>query len=263
MINWRENANSDSSNSENNEEVSTESNNEDATSNSNSATNESNIEEVKEEQTQDANTEQADLTENSQEDSQEKVISEENEIPQNQIDEENTQEEVIDTEQTDNTEENTEELEQANNEVINEEEPISNEEAGVATIAEEGEDADAGIATLAEGEVPTTVFELQTSVNQYVWVPVKDVSRIYGVDSKGKIWGKLYNYSSTGRSNLNWSENSTSGVMSISSKTSYREPDVVYYGTYYDGDSKIQSYRNGIEQYQMLSQEMEESFYNM
>ena len=208
-----ENSNTDSSSSENSEEVSTESNKEDATSNSDrTTTNENNIEEVAEEQTQDANSEQVDLTENSQEN----AISEEKEIVQNQIDEENTQEEEIDREQTDNTEENFEELEQANNEIINEEEAISNEEAGVATMAEEG---DTGIATLAEGETPTTVFDLQTSTNQYVWVPVKDVSRIYGVDSNGKLWGKLYNYSSTGRSKNNWSENSTSGVMSITNKT--------------------------------------------
>ena len=56
--------------------------------------------------------------------------------------------------------------------------------------------------------------------------------------------------------------------MSISSKTGYREPDVVprhgYVGSYeYDKDSEIQSRLDGIEQYQMLSQEMEESYYRM
>ena len=87
-----ENSNTDSSNSENSEEVSEESNNEAATSNSDSTTNESNIdEEVAEEQTPDANSDQADLTGNSQEN----VTSEENGIPQNQIDEENTQEEIM------------------------------------------------------------------------------------------------------------------------------------------------------------------------
>ena len=269
-----ENSNSDASNSENNEnseEVSTESNSLDATSNSDSTTtNENNIEEVGEEQTQDANSEQVDLPQNLQEDVQENVISEENEVIQEQIDAEKEQEEMINTEQTENIEENPEELDQGNNEIINEEE-ITDEEAGVATTAEEGNEEietmseeDEGIAPLAEGETPTTVFELQTSVNQYVWVPVKDISRIYGVDSNGKLWGKLYNYLSTGRTNNNWSENSTSGVMSITNKTeSYREPDVVYYGTYFDGDSKLQGYRDGIEQYQMLSQEMEESFYKM
>ena len=258
--------NSDLTDNANTDVTSTGSNSSDDTINSDSTTtNERNSEEVvQEEQTQDANSDQADLPENSQENLQENVISEENEMTQEQIDEENVQvqEEIIDTEQTDNTEENAEEIEQANNEVINEEEPITNEGAGVATMSEEG---DTGIATLAEGETPTTVFDLQTSTNQYVWVPVKDVSRIYGIDNKGKIWGKLYDYSSSGRSNLNWSENSTSGVMSISRKTNYREPDVVtgYGGDSFDGDAKIQSYRDGIEQYQMLSQDMEENYYKM
>ena len=250
-----ENSNLDSSNSENSEEVSEESNKEDATSNSDSTVNEGNSEEVvQEEQIQDVNSEQADLQENLQEN----VTSDENEMIQEQIDKENAQEEIIDTEQI----ENTEELEQGNNEIIDEEEEIANEETEAATMAEEGEDA--GIATLAEGETPTTVFDLQTSVNQYVWVPVKDISRIYGVDSNGKLWGKLYEYSSEGRTNKNWSE--TNGVMSINNKTgdySNREPDVTHYRTAYDVDARLQSYRDGIEQYQMLSQEMEESFYKM
>ncbi len=263
-----ENADLDSSNRENSEEVSTESNNADATSNSDSSTtNESNIEEVaEEEQIQDANLEQADLPENLQEEIQENVTSEENEMTQEQIDAENVQvqeEEMIDTEQTDkNTEENGEELEQANNEIIKEEESISNEEAGIATMSKEGKDADTGIATLAEGESPTTVFDLQKSRNQYVWVPVKDVSRIYGVDSNGKLWGKLYNYSQTATERIPyWSE--SNGVMSSQKNASYREPDVTHYRTNYDVDGILQSYKDGIEQYQMISQEMEENFYKM
>ena len=51
--------------------------------------------------------------------------------------------------------------------------------------------------------------------------------------------------------------------MSISSKTGYREPDITRNSTYYDRDSKIQGYLDGIERYQMLSQEMEENFYEM
>ena len=147
-----------------------------------------------------------------------------------------------------------------------EEETLNNENAGIATMSEE---ENGGIATLAEEEAPTTVFELQTSRNQYVWVPVKDVSRIYGADSNGKLWGKLYNYArepeSTSSRSPKWSE--SNGVMSKPG-TSCREPDVVprhgYVGSYeYDKDSELQSRLDGIEQYQMLSQEMEESFYRM
>ena len=171
-------------------------------------------------------------------------------------------------EETETTEE--EKGEQENNEIINEEESISNEETEAATMAED--EADTGIATLAEGEEPTTLYELQTSVNQYVWVPVKDVSRIYGIASNGKLWGKLWQGVATDAStrsprSSDWSE--SNGVMNIKDKTGYREPDVVpnltYTGTTYDydKDADLQSRLDGIEQYQMLSQEMEEKFYKM
>ena len=58
-----------------------------------------------------------------------------------------------------------------------------------------------------------------------------------------------------------WSE--SNGIMNIKDKTGYREPDVVRSRTGYDVDSTMQSYRDGIEQYQMLSQEMEEDYYEM
>ena len=131
-------------------------------------------------------------------------------------------------------------------------------------MSEEGKEADTGIATLAEGENSTTVFDLQKSRNQYVWVPVKDVSRIYGVDSNGKLWGKLYTYSTSSTATARtakWSE--SNGVMSSQKNASYREPDVTRNSTNYDRDSKLQGYRDGKERYQMLSQEMEESFYKM
>ena len=143
-----------------------------------------------------------------------------------------------------------------------EEETLNNENAKIATMSEE---ENGGIATLAEGETPTTVFELQTSRNQYVWVPVKDVSRIYGIDSNGKLWGKLYNYArepgSTSSRSPYWSE--SNGVMSKPSKTTDREPDVTHYNTNYDVDGELQGYLDGIEQNQMLSQEMEERYYRM
>ena len=142
------------------------------------------------------------------------------------------------------------------------EEAISNEEAGITTMSEEGDD---GIATLAEGETPTTVFELQTSTNQYVWVPVKDVSRIYGIDSNGKLWGKLYYYVRTPGSTSSrvplWSENN--GVMESQKSVNFREPDVIPTQADYDIDSNLQGYKGGIGKYQMLSKEMEESFYKM
>ena len=90
-----------------------------------------------------------------------------------------------------------------------------------------------------EGEEEVTdsnVQSAQTSRNQYVWIPVEDISKFYGTDANGKSWGKNYNYTTgtnssstfdevTGTYAYNWSE--TNGVMSISSSTSYREPDVL------------------------------------
>ena len=90
-----------------------------------------------------------------------------------------------------------------------------------------------------EGEEEVTdsnVQTAQTSRNQYVWIPVEDISKFYGTDANGKSWGKNYNYTTgtntsstfdevTGTYALNWSE--TNGVMSTPSSGSFREPDVL------------------------------------
>ena len=90
-----------------------------------------------------------------------------------------------------------------------------------------------------EGEeevTDTNVADAQKTRNQYVWVPVEDISKFYGTDANGKSWGKIYNYTTgtnssstfdevTGTYALNWSE--TNGVMSTPSSGSYREPDVL------------------------------------
>ena len=77
----------------------------------------------------------------------------------------------------------------------------------------------------------------QTTRNQFVWVPVANPSEMYGTDSTGKKWGKLYEFSSSGIIANNWTEKD--GVMSITSITSNREPDIV---TKYDGsDAKYAS----------------------
>ena len=90
-----------------------------------------------------------------------------------------------------------------------------------------------------EGEEEVTdsnVQTAQTSRNQYVWIPVEDISKFYGTDANGKSWGKIYQYTTgtssnstfdevTGTYALDWSE--TNGVMSISSTSNCREPDVL------------------------------------
>ena len=90
-----------------------------------------------------------------------------------------------------------------------------------------------------EGEEEVTdsnVESAQTSRNQYVWVPVPDISKFYGIDANGKRWGKIYDFTTetnsdstfdevTGTYANNWSE--TNGVMSTPSSGSCREPDVL------------------------------------
>ena len=77
----------------------------------------------------------------------------------------------------------------------------------------------------------------QTTRNQFVWVPVANPSEMYGKDENCKKWGKLYSFSSTGITPLNWTEED--GVMSIRSAVNQREPDVVTGsdGTEYDADN--------------------------
>ena len=115
--------------------------------------------------------------------------------------------------------------------------------------------------TLEEQQIKN-IFDLQKARNQYVWVPVSDPSRIYGVDANGKVWGKLYNFSNSGRSNRNWTE--TNGIMSITNATNYREPDVVW-GTgssFYDTDGYYDMHNKGLGQtrFEMLAQELEQNY---
>lgn len=97
----------------------------------------------------------------------------------------------------------------------------------------------------------------QTTRNQWVWVPIYDVSEIYGVDSDGMMHGKLYNYDSEGRTNLNWSEDSN-GVMKITSSSGNREPDIV---SSYDYDSYLPNYISD-EERDELYDELAEMFKN-
>ena len=114
--------------------------------------------------------------------------------------------------------------------------PVPNGFVG-SSVAGENE-IDTGF-VIYEGEEEVTdsnVQTAQTSRNQYVWIPVEDISKFYGTDTNGKRWGKIYNFTTgtnssntfdevTGTYANNWSE--SNGVMSISSSTSYREPDVL------------------------------------
>ena len=56
--------------------------------------------------------------------------------------------------------------------------------------------------------------------NQWVWVPVPDVSRIYETDSNGKKKSKLYTYSSTGRTKMS-NNNNEPGILSAYDNEKY------------------------------------------
>ena len=76
----------------------------------------------------------------------------------------------------------------------------------------------------------------RTTRNQFVWVPVANPSDMYGKDENCKKLGKSYNFSASGITAENWTEQD--GIMSVTSATSYREPDVVTgSGTQYDADN--------------------------
>ena len=72
------------------------------------------------------------------------------------------------------------------------------------------------------------VLQLQANYNQYVWVPVteEELNTIYGIDSNGKLWGKLYSYNTSGRSPKDWSEKN--GKMQAQTGTNYFEPGLGY-----------------------------------
>ena len=120
----------------------------------------------------------------------------------------------------------------------------------------------------------TNKDEAQKSRNQYVWVPVPDISKFYGTDSNGKKWGKIYNFTSgtnssalfdevTGTYPNNWSE--SNGIMRIKSKRSFREPDVVPESgsEVYDGDSRLKTLGLGAKTTQEFLNQLEREFNNM
>ena len=130
--------------------------------------------------------------------------------------------------------------------------PVPNGFVGSSATGEN--EIDTGF-VIYEGEEEVTdsnVQTAQTSRNQYVWIPVEDISKFYGTDANGKSWGKNYNYTTgtnssstfdevTGTYAYNWSE--TNGVMSItrtSGSNSYREPDVL---RSYDTPYNLRTYK--------------------
>ena len=145
--------------------------------------------------------------------------------------------------------------------------PVPNGYVG-SSVAGENE-IDTGY-VIYEGEEEVTdsnVADAQKNRNQYVWVPVPDISKFYGTDANGKKWGKNYSFSSstsssydeiTGTKPYNWSE--SDGVMTISSKTRYREPDIV---KSYDYDSTLKTRGLGAKTTHEFLNQLEKEFNNM
>ena len=150
--------------------------------------------------------------------------------------------------------------------------PVPNGYVGSSVTGEN--EIDTGY-VIYEGEEEVTdsnVADAQKNRNQYVWVPVPDISKFYGTDANGKKWGKIYTFSSstsssydeiTGTKPNNWSE--SNGVMTISSKTSNREPDVVakYSSKGHDMDSRLKTLGIGAKTTHEFLNQLEKEFNNM
>ena len=72
-------------------------------------------------------------------------------------------------------------------------------------------------------EVKKGIVVVAPDNSEFVWVPVKDVSKMYGTNAEGKKLGKLYSFTTNGYTANNCTE--TAGVMKWASATDYREPD--------------------------------------
>ena len=81
-------------------------------------------------------------------------------------------------------------------------------------------------------EVKKGIVVVAPDNSEFVWVPVKDVSKMYGTNAEGKKLGKLYDFTSSGYTANNWTE--TEGKMTWKDATSYREPDYLLSTTYVD-----------------------------
>ena len=164
-----------------------------------------------------------------------------------------------------NQDEDVAENVEINKNVVKEENIDIAEEEVISDETTEGDDTtdETPEQTVTQQEI--NIFNLQKTRNQYVWVPVKDSSRIYGVDSNGKVWGKLYGFSKNGRTALNWKEND--GIMSIINYKNVSEPNVIaislenYYSSGVDKERDL--IYTGFSRYEMLTKELEQNYYEI
>ncbi len=146
-----------------------------------------------------------------------------------------------------------------NEEIYNKNQILNSDENQPSAIAD-----DTGEGQEEPSQLEKDIFNLQCSTNQYVWVPVDDVSELYGVDESGKLWGKLRSYDRDNTHEVmdcNWmiekSDNKT--VMNIINKIKWREPDIIK-----DTDTEsyyLYAFGRGITKYEFLQNELEQFFY--
>ena len=163
-----------------------------------------------------------------------------------------------------------------NNEYMHVEEDASGDKVpvpnGYVGSSVEGEnEIDTGY-VIYEGEEEVTasnVADAQKNRNQYVWIPVPDISKFYGTDANGKKWGKIYKFTTgtnsselfdevTGTYPDSWSE--SNGVMTIKGKTSNKEPDIIQE---YDMNSRLKTLELGAKTTHEFLNQSEKEFNNM
>ena len=86
-------------------------------------------------------------------------------------------------------------------------------------------------------EVKKGIVVVAPDNSEFVWIPVKDVSKMYGTNAEGKKLGKLYSFTKDGYTAVNWTE--TDRKIKWTSATGCREPDYLSnpeYGDAVTGD---------------------------
>ena len=126
--------------------------------------------------------------------------------------------------------------------------PVPNGYVGSKATGENEIDTEYVIYEGEEEVNDSNVQEAQKTRNQYVWIPVPDASKMYGIDVNGKKWGKLYEFTTdtgenidivTGAKPLNWIE--TDAIMKIKIDYENKEPDII---ATYDVDLNLKNLKN-------------------
>ncbi len=92
-------------------------------------------------------------------------------------------------------------------------------------------------------EVKKGVVVVAPDNSEFVWIPVKDISKMYGINAEKNKLGKIYEFTASEYTALNWTE--TDGIMNLTNKDSYREPD--YLKDKSNGDAVIGDSTKGVE----------------